>query len=149
MYPFIANVNQFLNLIAVGGRRWCVFLKPVEQVESISGSSQWFRGWLCSCFLVDLERNAEECTTGLVLLNSYERFPFPWVVVPLIFGRERMSFPPWGQTALLSSEGFQEDLQIWQGNKPQTQSYPFVGWAIQPVPWCVKQVVSTLCHQGG
>lgn len=71
-----------------------MFLKPVEQVESISGSSQWFRGWLCSWFLVDLERNAEECTAGLILLNSYERFPFPWVVEPLIFGRERMSFCP-------------------------------------------------------
>lgn len=32
-----ANINQFLEVIAVTGRRQCVFLEPVEQVESISG----------------------------------------------------------------------------------------------------------------
>jgi len=41
-----------------------------------------------------VERNVEECTAGLVLLNSYERLPFPWVVASHIFGREGMSFCP-------------------------------------------------------
>lgn len=32
-----ANINQFLEVIAVAGRRQCVFLKPVEQVANILG----------------------------------------------------------------------------------------------------------------
>lgn len=106
---FTANINQFTNLIAVAGRRQRVFLKPVEQVESILGTA--VSGWLYSCFLMDIGRNAEECTAGLVLLNSYERFPFPWVVVAHIFRREGMSFCPWGQTTPPNSQvDFQKDL---------------------------------------
>lgn len=70
---------------------------PVSQTSGTSGKyfrCRGFSGWLYSCVLMDIARNAEEYTAGPVLLKSCERFPFPEVVLSRVFERKGMSFCP-------------------------------------------------------
>lgn len=48
-----ADINQFKKVIAMAGRRQCVFLKPVEQVESILGSLGTVFWWLAVILFSD------------------------------------------------------------------------------------------------
>lgn len=69
-------------------------------ISQISGTSGKYFRWVrhsvlaadCDPVFSWIERTDQQCAAGT--LNSYERFPFPWVVLSHILGREGTSFYP-------------------------------------------------------
>lgn len=122
---------QFLEAIAVAGRRQGFFLKAVQEVEGIWG------GWgtvfellsLWSCFLMDRENCSAACCRHT---RQLWEISFPLGGTGSYFGKGRNKLP------FLRSKGFLEDFQF---NKPLLWSCPFVVQAILSIPWCVKLVL--------
>lgn len=84
-------------------------------------------------------RTAQQCAAGT--LDSYERFPFPWVVLAHILGREGISFPSSGQKGfwkisslishcyglvLLLSKPSSPSLGVW------SWCFSYLGWFVYP-----------------
>lgn len=105
-----ANINQFKKVIAMAGRRQCVFLKPVEHVESILGGLGAVFWWLA--VILFSERNAARCTAGT--LNSYERweFSFPLGGTVSYFGKGRNELLSLRSKCNTKQPGFLKDLQF-------------------------------------